>query len=74
MQQHPILGPKLIAVERQDESVIATLKEFPIEQMPPIAKQKLEQGLKPLLQAEGIRSATLTDITSGKSLVIESGG
>lgn len=52
VSENPVAGPKYQRYERAGDTVRVFLKDFPMRQMPPFAKQKFLGGIKARAQAE----------------------
>jgi len=76
-QTHPIVGPKLKGISWPELKVAKIMLEnFPVEQMPPFAKEKFIGGMKEKLKNLPERlNLSLCDAASGKELLrVEVGG
>ena len=76
-QTHPIVGPKLKGLSWPQLKVAKIMLEnFPVEQMPPFAKEKFIGGMKEKLKNLPERlNLSLCDAASGKELLrVEVGG
>jgi len=68
-RQHPIVGPKLVQIRWTDAATAEIkLKEFPMDKMPPFAKEKFLKSIESMLGANKI---TLKLIDSETSAVME---
>lgn len=72
LRLNPVAGPKFVRLNKADNStVILLFKEFPMDKMPPFAKQKFFQGLKRALTENGLDSVEkvkFVDVDSGREL------
>lgn len=77
IESHPILSSKLLEISWEDPlNAKVILEDFPINQMPPFAKEKLISKLKELIktsskQNESAWSLDLIDRTSGQVLNVK---
>lgn len=69
LRQHPILGPKLTRVEWGNNELQLFLREFPVEHMPPMARDRLTTRLQELLSATEVSAVTLRDEMSSAELL-----
>jgi tetratricopeptide (TPR) repeat protein len=69
VRNHPILGPKLVALKADGQLHIIELKNFPIAAMPPMAKDKLKRDMLPLLPAGS--KVKLVDLDNGLDFILE---
>ena len=72
LRANPVAGPKFVRLSEVDSSTITLFfKEFPMNKMPPFAKQKFFQGLKRALAENGLDSVKkieFVDVDSGQGL------
>ena len=65
---HPIVGPKMVSFEQAQNEAVLTLANFPMEQMPPFAREAFDTKVRQqLAQVEGAQ-LTIRDAQSGKVL------
>ena len=69
-KNHPIIGRKLVSYSESKDLVTLTVKEFPFEAMPDVAKEKLSQGMLSYLKENGLESdiTTLVFVDSASKL------
>lgn len=74
LRANPVAGPKFVRLSEVDSSTLALVfKDFPMDKMPPFAKQKFFQGLKTALAKNGLGSVKrikFVDVDSGQELDI----
>ena len=68
--EHSIIGKKLVSTSEDGDVFVVRLKEFPVEQMPEFAKQKLLGSIKAVLVQEKYKSVRIVDDVSGKELLV----
>lgn len=68
VKKHPILGQRLVEIERSTAEIRIKLKEFPLAAMPPMAKNKLSKDLLPLVSPG--QKVILVDIDNNQELTI----
>lgn len=66
LRSNPIAGPKFVRFEEDGLKLKVFFKDFPMEQMPPFAKDKFLGGVK--AAAKGLDSVTFIDATDGRAL------
>ncbi len=70
IRTHQILGPKVVSIESSGEELKVSLRQFPVEQMPPVARNVFVSKLqKAMLEDKDINSCTLIDSETGKVLL-----
>lgn len=69
-KSHDIVGPKFIRAVLLEAGVVAIeVMNFPVEAMPPFAREKFEARLKDQLNAYGQKEIVIRDVTSGADLL-----
>jgi tetratricopeptide (TPR) repeat protein len=66
LKNNPIAGPKFDRFEERGGELKVFFRDFPMEQMPPFAKDKFLGGVKGA--AQGLSSVVFIDASSGKQL------
>jgi cytochrome c-type biogenesis protein CcmH/NrfG len=72
VRENPVAGPKLVRhAEKGDSTVVLFFKDFPMDKMPPFAKQKFFAGLRAALDRntlKHIKRIEFLDAESGREL------
>lgn len=66
LRNNPVAGPKFVRFEEDGKNLKVFFKDFPMEQMPPFAKDKFLSGVKGA--AAGLGSITFIDVATGREL------
>lgn len=66
LRNNPVAGPKFVRFEEEGKNLKVFFKDFPMEQMPPFAKDKFLGGVK--AAAKGLGTVTFVDATTGREL------
>lgn len=71
VRSHSILGPKVTKIEMTEEKTLqVTLREFPVEQMPDVAKKVFIAKLEAALKADkSVSRLSILDAASGRVLL-----
>ncbi len=64
LRQHPIIGPKLVDVNIVEGNVTVVVQSFPVESMPPFAKEKLENRLLDFAKRDSLSEIDFVDSDS----------
>ena len=66
LKEHQIAGPKFVASQLEDQKIVIQMKDFPMQAMPPIAREKFIGGIRAIADKSGgqqlkilVRDATL---------------
>ncbi len=65
---HPIIGPKMVDFTVQENRAELVLNNFPMEQMPPFAREKFDTNVKAQLASLTGAELTIRDAAAGKVL------
>ncbi|CAM2006732.1 tetratricopeptide repeat protein [Acanthopleuribacter pedis] len=66
--EHPIIGPKMVDFNIEDKHATLVLSNFPMEQMPPFAREKFDTNVKTQLAALEGAELTIRDADGNKVL------
>lgn len=66
--EHPIIGPKMVDFNIKDNHATLVLNNFPMEQMPPFAREKFDNNVKAQLAAVEGAELTIRDAAGDKVL------
>lgn len=65
---HPIIGPKMVDFRVADNQAVLVLNNFPMEQMPPFAREKFDTNVKAQLAPLAGAELTIRDAAGDKVL------
>ena len=63
---HPIVGPKMVGFEAGDQGAVLSLRNFPMEAMPPVARQAFDKKVRERLDLIPEGQLTIRDADDGE--------